>query len=204
MTDRDEALYLRISTDEEKQDFETQRQYLEKFTEDEDPRIYKDDLSGKDFNRPGLNNLLEDCKQGEIDKIIVAELTRLGRSLVNLENILDQLEAWNTDLKALDIGIDTSKPTGRLLYQIVGAVAEYERKQIVERVNRGLERAKAEGKELGRPSKEVPDHVMSKVHKLRNLSDPVPWDEIYDRVEDEIDCSQTSLYRKYQEMDSHD
>ena len=203
--DIDEALYLRISTDEDRQNFDTQKQFLERFCQSDDPEIYKDDVSGQDFNRPELNQLLEDAKAGKIDKIIVAELTRLGRSLIDLETTLDQLEAWGIDFKAIDIGVDTSTTSGRLVYQIIGAVAEYERKTIKERVKRGLERARAEGKELGRPCKEVPDRVMSKVHKLRNLSDPVTWDEIYDRVEDEIDCSQTSLYRKYQkEMDSHD
>lgn len=199
MDNKDEALYLRISTDEdeEKQTFETQKHYLMKFTDDEDPRIYRDDVCGADFNRPELNRLLEDCKDGEISKIYVQELTRLGRSLIDLETTFDKLKVWGVDVKALDLGVDTSTPGGRLMRQVLGALAEYEREQIRNRVNRGLERARAEGKQLGRPSKDVPDYVMRQIDKLRNLNNPPSWSEIYDRFEDQIDCSETSIYRKY-------
>ena len=193
--DIDEALYLRISTDEDRQDPETQRQSLMRICSSEDPEEYVDRISGADFNRPALDELLEDCKNGEISKIYTTELSRIGRSSIDVENIVEQLKTWDVDLVIQDMGLDTDTMMGRFFMKIAAAFAELEREQLRKRVKRGLERARQQGKDLGRPSKDIEERTLQKVHKLRNLSDPVPWDEIADR----LDESKSTIWRKYQD-----
>lgn len=193
----DEALYARISTTDGRQDLESQLQQLRRVSESEGPREYTDMISGADFNRPGLDDLLESCKKGEISKIYVAELSRLGRSLTNLDNILDRLDTWNTDLVILDMGIDTGTPAGRLFFQIAGAFAEYERELIKERVKRGMERAQAEGKQIGRPSREIDRDTLYRVHNMRTLPNGSSYS--WPQISEELGIPQSTIYRKYQE-----
>lgn len=193
----EEALYARISTSDGRQDLESQLQQLRRVSDSEDPREYTDEISGADFNRPGLDDLLEAAQKGEISKIYVAELSRLGRSLTNLDNILDRLDTWNTDLVILDMGIDTGTPAGRLFFQIAGAFAEYERELIRERVKRGMDRAKSEGKQIGRPSNHISRETLYRVQNWRNL--PNGQQKSWPQISEELGIPQSTIYRKYQQ-----
>lgn len=186
-----EAIYARISTSDGRQDLETQLSRLRDRVEGEYEE-YTDEISGADFDRPGLDSLIEDCQSGKIDKVYIAELSRLGRSLVNLENIIDKFEAWGVDLVILEMGMDTSTPAGRLFFQMAAAFAEYERELIRQRVKRGMERAREEGKEIGRPSKELSDEDLKDIHERREEDES--WSDI---AEDYDDISKSSLCRKY-------
>ena len=113
---------------------------------------YVDMASGCKDSRPALNQLMSDLRQGSFNAVIVWKLDRLGRSLPHLIQIVNEMQQHKVDLIAQTQGsIDTTSATGKLMFQIFGAIAEFERELIRERVLLGLDRAKREGKRLGRP-----------------------------------------------------
>jgi DNA invertase Pin-like site-specific DNA recombinase len=108
-------------------------------------------VSGSKDSRPELNRLMADAKQRRFDAVCVWKLDRFGRSLRHLVNALAELEALGVSFISLKDNLDLSTPSGRLMFQIIGAMAEFERALIQERVKAGLRNAKAKGKRLGRP-----------------------------------------------------
>jgi DNA invertase Pin-like site-specific DNA recombinase len=93
-------------------------------------------------------------------------LDRLGRSLKNLVTLLDDLQALGVSLVSLKEGLDWTTASGRLQAQLLSAIAEFERARIAERVRLGVARAKAQGRKLGRPEREVPESVLAPVRGL--------------------------------------
>lgn len=114
-------------------------------------RVFEDRLSGSVAQRPGLAEAISFVRQG--DTLVVWRLDRLGRSLRNLIEVVGELEARGIGLKSLHEAIDTSTSTGRLVFQIFGALAEFERNLIRERTMAGLKAAHARGRQSGRPRK---------------------------------------------------
>jgi DNA invertase Pin-like site-specific DNA recombinase len=108
-------------------------------------------VSGSKDSRPELNRLMADAKQRRFDAVCVWKLDRFGRSLRHLVNALAELEALGVSFISLKDNLDLSTPSGRLMFQIIGAMAEFERALIQERVKAGLRNARAKGKRLGRP-----------------------------------------------------
>ena len=102
-------------------------------------------------DRPGLDQMLKDASKGRFDVVMTWAIDRLGRSLVDPLATVQHLENCGVDLFIDQQSIDTTTPTGKLMFQIVGAFAEFERSMIRERVHAGLKRAVANGKTLGRP-----------------------------------------------------
>ena len=117
--------------------------------------VYKDHgisgAKGRD-QRPALDQMLKDAYEGKFDKVIAWDITRLGRSLPDLIATLAELGKAKVDLQMLQQNLDTSTPGGRMMFSIFGAIGEFERSLISERVKSGLEKAKKNGKKLGRPS----------------------------------------------------
>lgn len=146
------AAYVRVSTDDQTTDNQKTaiKEYVER-SEDQQIKFYEDVISGSSRNRTALNNLLQDVRKGQISKVIVWRLDRLGRSLKHLMDILREFENRGVDFVSITQGFDTSTPQGRLFFQIVGAFAEFESRIISERTKEGLKRAKKQGKKLGRP-----------------------------------------------------
>jgi DNA invertase Pin-like site-specific DNA recombinase len=107
--------------------------------------------------RPGLDALLKGVARRDFDLVAAWSVDRLGRSLQDLIEVLSDLHAKGVDLYLHQQGLDTSTPSGRAMYQMMGVFAEFERAIIRERVMSGLARAKAEGVTLGRPSIESSD-----------------------------------------------
>jgi DNA invertase Pin-like site-specific DNA recombinase len=148
------ALYLRVRTDGQTTD--NQRLALEAVAQQRGWNlvgIYDDDgISGaKTTNaRPALARLLKDAARGKVDLIATWAIDRLGRSLADLLDTLRTLETAGVDLFIHEQGVDTSSPSGRLFFSIVGAFAEFEREMIRSRVKAGLERARSRGVKLGR------------------------------------------------------
>jgi DNA invertase Pin-like site-specific DNA recombinase len=105
-------------------------------------------------DRPGLDALLKGVARREFDMVAAWSVDRLGRSLQDLVEVLSELRAKGVDLYLHQQGLDTSTPSGRAMYQMMGVFAEFERAIIRERVLSGLARAKAEGITLGRPALE--------------------------------------------------
>ena len=105
---------------------------------------------GRD-NRPGLNQMLKDASKRRFDVVMAWAIDRLGRSLIDLLGTIQTLEACRVDLYLDQQAIDTTTPAGRLMFQVTGAFAEFERSVIRQRVRAGLKRALEQGKQLGRP-----------------------------------------------------
>jgi DNA invertase Pin-like site-specific DNA recombinase len=152
---RDAAIYVRVSTDG--QSVENQVQELRQIAERRGWEIvetYSDagisGAKGRD-KRPGLDRMLNDAKRRKFDVIMAWAIDRLGRSLIDLLGTIQELEACGVDLFLEQQAIDTTTPAGKLMFQVCGAFAEFERSMIRQRVMLGLKRAVAQGKRLGRP-----------------------------------------------------
>ena len=104
-------------------------------------------------DRPALDQMLKQATQRRFDMILCWDISRLGRSLQNLVEILTDLQSMKIDLFFQQQGLDTSTSSGRMIFGVFGALAEYERELIRERVIAGQQRAKSQGVKLGRPSK---------------------------------------------------
>src|SRR5947209_13846520 len=112
---------------------------------------YVDRASGIKESRPALNRLMTDARRRKFDMIAVWKIDRFGRSLKHLVNALAELEAVGVAFVSLRDNLDLSTPAGRLMFQIIAAMAEFERALIQERVRAGLRNARQRGKRLGRP-----------------------------------------------------
>lgn len=153
---RSAALYVRVSTDG--QTVENQTRELRQIAERrgwEIVQTYSDagisGSKGRD-QRPGLDAMLNDAKRRRFDVVMAWSIDRMGRSLIDLLNTIQELEACGVDLFLEQQALDTTTPAGRLMFQVCGAFAEFERSMIRQRVRIGLKRAVAQGKRLGRPS----------------------------------------------------
>ena len=149
------AIYVRVSTD--RQTVENQIRELRRVAERrgwEVVEVYDDaGISGaKDRKqRPGLDRMLNDAGRRKFDIVMAWAIDRVGRSLIDLLGTIQHLEACGVDLYLDQQNIDTSTPMGKLVFQVTGAFAEFERSMIRQRVHAGLRRAVAKGKRLGRP-----------------------------------------------------
>jgi DNA invertase Pin-like site-specific DNA recombinase len=108
-------------------------------------------VSGSKESRPALNDLMSDAHKRKFDAVLVWKIDRFGRSLKHLVNSLAELGALGVVFVSFGDNLDLSTPSGRLMFQIIGAMAEFERALIQERVRAGLKNARAKGKHLGRP-----------------------------------------------------
>ena len=117
----------------------------------EQERIVTDHASGTKQDRPGLNALLAQLKAGDV--LTVWKLDRLGRSLSHLIAVVDELRRREIEFRSITEAIDTTTPAGTLLFNLVGAVAQFERDITAERTKAALAAARASGKPLGRPSR---------------------------------------------------
>lgn len=138
--------YARVSTDS--QEFHLQKDAL-KAVGIEEKDIFEDKMSGAKKERPGLKKCLDSLKKG--DTLVVWKLDRLGRSLRNLVEIIDDLREREINFKVLSgIQIDTNSPEGKLIFAIFAGLCEFERDLIRERTKAGLEAARARGRKGGR------------------------------------------------------
>lgn len=113
-------------------------------------KIFEEKQSGAKSNRKALREALEYLREG--DKLIVTKIDRLARSVRDLHNIASELEDKGIGLVFLKEQIDFSTPSGKLMFTLLGAIGEFERDLINERTSEGRERAKKQGKHMGRPS----------------------------------------------------
>jgi DNA invertase Pin-like site-specific DNA recombinase len=139
---------------------------------------YKDEgISGSKDSRPALNHMLADAEAGKFSVVLVWKLDRLGRSLVHLVKLMENFRRWGIELVSFSEGLDFTTTTGKLLFQIISAFAEFERDCIRERVMAGLRNARARGKKIGRPRKPLD---ISKIIRLRR--EGRSWREIGGRL----------------------
>jgi DNA invertase Pin-like site-specific DNA recombinase len=163
------AIYVRVSTDH--QSVRNQEIELQAVAERHGwqvAAVFRDQgisgARGRD-ERPGLDKLLQAVARKEFDLIAAWSVDRIGRSLIDLVGTLQELHAKHVDLYLHQQGVDTTTPSGKAMFQMMGVFAEFERSMLRERVNAGLARARAEGIQLGRPAKIAGDKA--KVSKIR-------------------------------------
>lgn len=156
-------------------------------------RIFIDKASGKLASRPELDKALISAREG--DQIVITKLDRLGRSLKNLIELSDQLREQGVGLVVLDQGIDTSTPAGRMFFQIIGAIAEFEHAMIVERTKDGLEAARARGRKGGRKQALRPRQVELAQAMYDELGDDGKRKHTVKDIADELGVARTTVYR---------
>ena len=146
------AIYIRVSTDG--QNTEGQEGQLNEYAQNrgwEVSKTYRDKISGTTTTRPGLSELMTDAKKSKFSAVLVWRFDRFARSVSHLLQALETFRAVGIDFVSLSEQVDTSTATGKMVFTVLGAVAELERSLIVERVRMGLQNARKHGKRLGRP-----------------------------------------------------
>jgi DNA invertase Pin-like site-specific DNA recombinase len=162
------GIYARVSTTD--QTCENQLLELRRYTDARGWTVAKEyvdqGVSGAKERRPALDDLVRDAKRRRFDVLVVWRLDRLGRNLRHLILLLDDLQATGVAFVSLSEGIDATTPAGRLQLHVLGAIAEFERDRIRERVVAGLDRVKRQGKRLGRPERQVLESTLAPVRGL--------------------------------------
>lgn len=131
-------------------------------------RIYEESKSGKSKDRPELNRCLDVLREGDV--LVVWRLDRLGRSLKDLIEVVSELESKGIGFQSLNESIDTTSPSGKLIFHVFAALSEFERSLIQERTKAGLAAARARGRKGGRPKKLTRDQIRK---AKAMLSDPM-------------------------------
>ena len=149
------AIYARVSTANNGQSPEMQLRELGEYCERRGWQVageYVDvGISGPREKRPELDRLMADAHRRRFDAVVVWKFDRFARSVSHLLRALETFKALGVEFVSLSEQVDTSTPTGKMVFTVLGAVAELERSLIVERVRAGLRNARAKGKRLGRP-----------------------------------------------------
>ena len=175
------AIYARVSTINHGQDVMLQIRELEQFVQARGWRVvgqYQDEgVSGTKDSRPELNRLMADAHKRRFDVICVWRFDRFARSVSHLLRALETFNALGIAFVSLSENVDTTTPTGKMIFTVLGAVAELERSLIVERVKAGLRNARAKGKKLGRP------RVVADGRKIAELrADGMSWRAVSNRL----------------------
>lgn len=158
--------YARVSTST--QDLEIQRHALAEAGCD---RVFAETVSGRSSARPALDELIAYARTGDV--VVVTSLDRLGRSLKDLTTLAALFDSAGIQLRSLREGIDTTGPTGRLVFGIFAAFAEFEAELIAERTRAGLVHARRRGSAIGRPTV-LTDRVLADIARLSSEAWDVP------------------------------
>jgi DNA invertase Pin-like site-specific DNA recombinase len=163
------AIYARVSTSNTGQSPEMQIRELREYCKRRGWKIshaYIDEgISGAKESRPQLNKLLADAHLRRFDAVVCWRFDRFARSVSHLLRALETFKALGIEFVSLSEQVDTSTPAGKLVFTVLGAVAELERSLIAERVRAGLRNARAKGKTLGRPRKRID---LDEIKRLRS------------------------------------
>jgi DNA invertase Pin-like site-specific DNA recombinase len=146
--------------------------------------IHDDGASAKDLNRPGLRSALDRIANGEASGLVAAKLDRLSRSVVDFANLMGWCDAAGCALVALDMGIDTSSSSGRLVANVMAAVAEWERETIGQRTRDAATVRRDQGARMGRPGvRDTRPDLAERIAKERSAG--ATWQAIADRLNTE-------------------
>ena len=166
------VIYSRVSTKD--QNCENQIQLLKQIVEQNNWNLvdlYVDiGISGSKGreSRKEFDRLNKDMVRRKFNRILVWDISRLGRSLQHLVEFLNEVNSIGCNLYIHQSGLDTSTPNGKMMFQMIGVFSEFEREMISERVKLGLERVKSKGKKLGRPQK-VDLKMVDEMKQLKNI-----------------------------------
>ncbi len=147
------GIYARTSKSEQNSDTQliALRDYCERQNYETVAEYIDNGVSGAKDSRPAFNKLMRDIRQGKIDCVLVYKLDRIGRSLQHLLNLFEEFKNRKVEFISLTQNINTSTPEGKMFLRMLMVLAEYERELIVSRMHSGLDRARKQGKRLGRP-----------------------------------------------------
>lgn len=166
------ALYARVSTVGKDQDPEVQLLQLRRYVDMKGwnvTGVYQDTCSGKTMRRPGLDKLVEHAKEHRFEAVLVLRIDRIMRSVRNFLSLNDVLEGCGVKVISVADGMDYSTPIGRLVRGVLLQVAEFEVEQLSQRTREGLDKAREEGKVLGRRRVEI-DVVKARELLAANIS----------------------------------
>jgi len=149
---------------------------------------------GRD-SRKEFDRLNKDMVRRRFNRILVWDISRLGRSLQHLVEFLNEVNSVGCNLYIHQSGLDTSTPNGKMMFQMIGVFSEFEREMISERVKLGLERVKAKGKKLGRPQK-VDLKMVDEMKKLKGIG----WS--YGRISEHLGVSKMTVSRSLNHQQS--
>ena len=173
---RKAVIYSRVSTNE--QTVENQLRVLREVAEKRGLEVVREisdegisGAKGRD-ERQGFDELIKGSVKNEWDIILVWDVSRLGRSLKHLVSFLEDIQSANCDMYIHQSGIDTSTASGKMMFGMLSVFSEFERSMIRERVIAGQQRAKSEGKHIGRPTN-VNDGIINAVYQLRQNNVPI-------------------------------
>ena len=158
--------------------------------------VFVDKASGKLASRPKLDEALRISRKG--DQLVVMKLDRLGRSLEHLMALSKQLQAKQVDLVVLDQGIDTSTAVGRMFFQILGAIAEFEHALMSERTRDGLDAARARGRTGGQKPKLTPRQAKIAQDMYDELGPDGRRAHTVQQIADEFGVTRPTIYRHLQ------
>jgi DNA invertase Pin-like site-specific DNA recombinase len=166
--------YLRVSTEEQAlhgYGLDAQEHELTRAFEYEGWELVElirdEGVSGKDLDRPGLKRALEMIAAGEADGLVVSKLDRLSRSVIDFSDLLEWFEHGGARFVALDLKVDTTTPSGRMIASILVVIAEWERGTIAARTKAGLAAKRAQGQATGRPSVADRPELLERIHAMR-------------------------------------
>jgi DNA invertase Pin-like site-specific DNA recombinase len=160
------AIYVRVSTAEQNADLQqTELNEYASFRKWQIAGVYSDIISGAKDKRPALDRLMADAKRGKFDVVAVWRFDRFARSTSHLLRALEEFAALGIDFVSLKESIDTSTPTGKMIFTVLAAVAELERCTIRERVIAGQKAAKRRGVRFGRPQVQVDTQEVAALRK---------------------------------------
>lgn len=163
------ALYARVSTKHKGQNTETQliplREYAKQRGLEIEGEYVDSGVSGSKDSRPELDKLMKGARGRKFDAVLVARFDRFARSTRHLVTALEEFQTLGVHFISLNESIDTSTAMGKMVFTVLGAVAELERNIIIERINAGLDRARKQGKQLGRPHRVFDREKALKLHR---------------------------------------
>ena len=171
------AMYMRVSTRD--QSHASQQPDLRRWAEAHGGPVewYEDTFTGRTLDRPGMRRLLDDLRDGRVERIVVWRLDRLGRTTRGLCQLFDELRERKADLVSLKDGFSLSSPAGRLHARILASVAEYETEVRAERVAAGQAVARRNGKTWGGSTKgwrwKVTDDQVAAIREMKQAGRPV-------------------------------
>lgn len=186
--------YARVSTHEQTLDLQ-----IDALKEAGCEKIYEDKITSIADTRPGLEKAFEIAREG--DTFVVWRLDRLGRSTIQLIDVVNDIKDRGIDFKSLKENIDTTTPGGKLIFHVFAALAEYERGLIKERTKAGLEAARARGRKGGRPPAIDPGDT-KKLRRLYALYDSKQ--HTIEEIRDIMGISKTTLYGYINQRKSRD
>lgn len=155
-------------------------------------KIFEEKISGKNRSRPELDEMLRMLRPG--DRVVVWKLDRIGRSMKHLIELIEFFNANDIEFVSLQENIDTSTPTGRMLFHIMAALAQFEREMIQERTQAGLEAARARGRKGGRPR--VDSEAVQRAIKLYESKEYTGKE-----IEEMTGVSRSTLYKRLAERE---